>query len=227
VASDGALSATATVAITVTAVNDAPVAGDDAYTTTEDVVLTVAAPGVLGNDSDADGDPLTAVLAVPPAHGALTLDAAGAFVYTPTLNWSGADAFTYVASDGVLTATATVGITVTAVNDAPVAADDAYTTTEDVVLTVAAPGVLGNDSDVDGDPLTAVLAAPPAHGAVALDAAGAFVYTPTLNWSGVVTFTYRANDGLADSNPATVTITVTPAPGWKVYLPLVGNGYTP
>jgi hypothetical protein len=153
----------------------------------------------------------------------VVLSADGAFVYTPTLDWSGADTFSYVASDGALSATATVAITVTAVNDAPVAGDDAYTTSEDVVLVVAAPGVLGNDSDSDGDPLRAVLDAPPAHGAVALSADGAFVYTPMLNWSGVVTFTYWANDGLVDSNPAAVTITVTPAPGWKVYLPLVGK----
>ena len=86
--------------ITVTAVNDAPAAADDAYSTTEDTPLTVAAPGVLANDTDPDGDPLTAVLVTGPSHGTLTLNANGSFTYTPAANYNGPDSFTYRASDG-------------------------------------------------------------------------------------------------------------------------------
>ena len=90
----------ATVTITVTATNDAPAAVADAHTTAEDTVLTVPAPGVLGNDSDPDGDPLTAVLVTGPSHGTLTLNANGSFSYTPAADFTGSDSFTYRASDG-------------------------------------------------------------------------------------------------------------------------------
>src|SRR2546427_3093347 len=149
----------ATVTITVTAVNDAPSAGNDTYTVNQDTPLTLAAPGVLGNDSDVDGDSLTAALGTGPLKGTLTLNANGSFTYAPNANVNGSDSFTYRASDGTLTSNlATVTITITPVNDAPVATNDGYTTAEDTPLTVvAATGVLTNDTDVDGDPLTAVL----------------------------------------------------------------------
>jgi VCBS repeat-containing protein len=92
----------------------------------------------------------------------------------------------------------------------PVAVNDGYSTPEDTSLTVAAPGVLGNDDDAEDDALTAVLVTGPASGTLAFKADGSFVYTPTLNLNGAVTFTYRANDGTSNSNAATVTITVTP-----------------
>ena len=96
-------------------------------------------------------------------------------------------------------------ITVSAVNDAPTAADDAYSTAEDTALTVAAPGVLGNDSDPDGDPLSAVLGSGPSHGTLTLNANGSFTYTPAANFNGSDSFTYRASDGTLTSNLATVT----------------------
>jgi hypothetical protein len=89
-----------TVSLTVTAVNDVPVALAESFTTSEDDTLVIAAPGVLGNDSDADGDALTAVLVSGPAHGTLTLNANGSFTYTPTANYNGADSFTYKPNDG-------------------------------------------------------------------------------------------------------------------------------
>ena len=211
-ANDGtANSNTATVTVTVTAVNDAPVAvPDGGYGTPEDTPLTVAAPGVLANDSDADGNALTAIQEAGPASGTLVLNANGSFVYTPALNFNGVVTFTYHSNDGTANSnTATVTITVTAVNDAPVAVDDGYSTPEDTPLTVAAPGVLANDSDADGDPLTAIQEAGPASGTLVFNANGSFVYSPALNFNGVVTFTYHANDGTAGSNTATVTITVT------------------
>jgi VCBS repeat-containing protein len=170
----------------------------------------VAAPGVLGNDSDPDGNPLTAVLGSGPSHGTLTLNANGSFTYTPAANYNGSDSFTYRASDGTLTSNlATVTLAITAVNDAPTAADDAYSTAEDTARTVAAPGVLGNDSDPDGDTLSAVLGSGPSHGSLALSANGGFTYTPAANFNGSDSFTYRASDATLTSGLATVTLTVT------------------
>ncbi|HEY6169749.1 MAG TPA: Ig-like domain-containing protein, partial [Verrucomicrobiae bacterium] len=211
-ANDGTTnSAPATVSLTVLPVNDAPDAANDAFSVNEDSLLTVTAPGVLANDSDVDGDPLTAVLVNGPAHGTLTLNTNGSFIYRPATNYNGPDSFTYKANDGLAdSAPVTVSITVNPVNDPPVAANDAYSVNEDTLLTVAAAGVLANDSDVDGDPLTAILVAAPAHGTLTLNTNGSFIYRPATNFNGTDTFTYKANDGAADSAPATVTITVFP-----------------
>ena len=171
----------------------------------------MAAPGVLANDTDVDGNPLTASVVASPTHGTLTLNANGSFTYTPAANYNGADSFTYRANDGTANSnTATVSITVNPVNDAPVAANDSYSTNEDTALTVAAPGVLGNDTDVDGNPLTASVVASPTHGTLTLNSNGSFTYTPTANYNGPDSFTYRANDGTANSNTATVSITINP-----------------
>jgi VCBS repeat-containing protein len=193
-------------------VNDAPVAVDDSYTTAEDEVLMIAAPGVLGGDSDVEGDASTALLVGGPSHGTLMLNGDGSFTYTPDANYHGPDSFSYKVNDGSLDSnTATVSITVTPVDDAPVAVGDSYTTAEDEALTIAAPGVLGNDSDVDGDALTALLVGGPSHGTLTLNGVGSFTYTPDANYHGPDGFSYEANDGSLDSNLATVTITVTPS----------------
>jgi VCBS repeat-containing protein len=169
----------------------------------------VDAPGVLDNDSDPEGDTLTAVVESGPAHGTLTLNADGSFRYTPAPNFNGADSFTYRASDGGASSNlATVDLTVTAANDVPAATDDAYSTAEDTQLTVDAPGVLANDSDADGDALSAVVGSGLAHGTLTLNANGSFAYTPAANFNGADSFTYRASDGSATSNLATVSITV-------------------
>jgi VCBS repeat-containing protein len=209
-ANDGAAdSNVATVNITINSVNDAPVAVNDSYTTNEDTALTVAAPGVLGNDTDADGDALTAILVTGPAHGALTLNANGSFTYTPVANYNGGDSFTYKANDGTInSANATVSITITAVNDPPVAVNDAYSVNEDTTLNIAAPGLLGNDTDVEGSALTAAVVTGPDHGTLTLNANGSFTYTPAANYNGSDSFTYKANDGTADSNVASVNITI-------------------
>jgi VCBS repeat-containing protein len=191
--------------------NTTPVAADDTYSVAEDTTLLVAAPGLLDNDSDADGNPLTAVLVSGPAHGALTLHADGSFLYTPATDFHGLDHFTYRASDGVADSTeATVTITVTPVNDAPAVVDDTYSVAEDTTLLVAAPGLLANDSDVDGDPFTVEQVSGPAHGTLTVSADGSFFYTPAADFYGVDHFTYRTSDGGATSPAATVTIAVTP-----------------
>lgn len=193
------------------AVNQPPIASGDSYSTDEDVVLTVAAPGVLGNDTDADADPLTATVVTPPTSGTLALSADGSFTYTPNADFNGADSFTYKANDASTDSnTATVSLSVGALNDAPVATGDSYTTTEDVALAIPDPGVLGNDADADGDALTATLVSGPSNGTLTLDADGSFGYTPNVDFDRTDSFTYRASDGTAHSDPVTVTITVTP-----------------
>jgi VCBS repeat-containing protein len=204
-----AYSNVATVAITVTPVNDAPLVVNDLYTTDEDTTLNVPATGVLFNDTDVESDPLTAVLVDNVAQGILTLDPDGFFSYTPDLNFFGTDSFTYNANDGSADSIiATVTITVNAINDPPVAAGDLFTTNEDTTLNVAASGVLTNDTDVEFDSLTAVLVDSTTHGALTLNPDGSFTYEPELHYNGTDSFTYKANDDLADSNVATVTLNV-------------------
>jgi Ca2+-binding RTX toxin-like protein len=170
-----------------------PVAVADSYTVAPGGTLTVAAPGVLANDTDADNDTLTAALATGPTSGSLALQPDGSFTYTPTAtNVSNA---------------ATVTITIS--NVAPVAKDDAYSVIGGGTLMVPAPGVLGNDTDPNGDTLTAVLVNDVSSGTLALNPNGSFTYTPGEDTSGPVTFTYRASDGTSTSNLATVTIAVT------------------
>ena len=120
-----------------------------------------------------------------------------------TVTWTVYDGTDYSAPQ-------TSTITVTGVNDAPVAVNDSYATDEETALTVAGPGVLANDTDVDGDSLSALLLTGPSHGTVTLNANGSFTYTPTANYNGADSFTYQANDGTADSGAATVSITVNP-----------------
>ena len=200
-----------TVVVELTGVNDAPVAAGETYQLGEGGVLTVpGSDGVLANDEDVDSAVLGAVLVEGPAHGTLTLNADGSFSYTSEASFDGSDSFTYRASDGALESnTATVSLTGSAVNHAPVANNNSYSMNEDTTLTVAtAAGVLTNDTDADGDALSAVLVSGPAHGALALGADGAFSYTPNANFFGSDSFSYKANDGIADSKAATVGITI-------------------
>ena len=191
-----------------------PLAVADAYSTLVDTPLSVAAPGVLGNDLQRGAASMTAVLDAGAASGALSLNSDGSFSYTPGSGFSGSDSFAYhvEGSDGgggtLLSNTVTVSLTVNAANSAPVATNDSYSTDENMALTVTAPGVLGNDTDADNDGLSAELVTTTASGNLTLNADGSFTYTPNVNFSGVDIFTYRADDGSAQSNIATVTITV-------------------
>ena len=405
----------ATVTITINSVNDAPVAEDDTYTVDEDAVLTVAAPGVMENDSDVDGDALSVSLRSNVSNGTLTLISDGSFTYTPNANFNGTDSFTYnlnsspqpmsgwtdwatvtitvtpvndapeldpindatmpelepigimatvydpdsenftfslingpegatihpelgifawtpteaqgpgvytfsikVCDDGTpslcdqeevtltieevnlapeldpignkeidegveftFTATATdpdlpeqsliysmvdapegavidsetgtftwtptraqvgehtikicvsdgeledcetITITVKLVNQAPVAVADAYSTMKNEELEVAAPGVLENDTDADGDDLTAVLGETVQHGILVLNADGSFTYTPEEDFVGEDSFTYQAFDGNDHSELVTVTITVVAPPVWHLYFPIIIPG---
>ncbi len=154
------------------------------------------------------GTVLTALWTGGPANGALTLNNNGGFSYTPNTNFVGTDSFTYEAFDGVTNSNpATVTITVTT-NHPPVANNDNFSVAENSTLAVAIPGVLANDTNVDGGGLTAVLVSGTAHGSVNLSTNGGFVYAPMTNFIGTDSFTYEANDGFTNSSPATVTITV-------------------
>jgi VCBS repeat-containing protein len=104
--------------------------------------------------------------------------------------------------------TRTGSFTATVTNTLPVAVANAYTTNANTPLTVAASGVLGNDSDADGDAITAAQVTGPAHGALSLNANGGFTYTPAAGYSGADSFTYRANDGRQNGNTVTVSLTI-------------------
>ena len=193
--------------ITVTAVNDAPVAAGDAFNGAEDVAMT---GNVLTNDADIDSATLTAALVAGPGHGAVTLLANGQFTYTPAANYNGPDTFTYRAYDAALySGTVTVSLTIAAVNDGPVARPDAFALAEEGAVSGS---VAGNDSDIENNPFTLAVVTPPAHGQLTAFAAnGAFTYVPDADFAGADTFTYRATDSLgAAGAPATVTLTVAP-----------------
>jgi len=209
---DGALYSDPTVVtLNIAPVADAPRPIADEYATDEDTQLDVAAPGVLGNDTDPDSPTIAPVLGTAPSHGRLELGDDGAFAYRPNADFNGTDSFTYTATDGVLTSgPVTVTITVNPVNDPPAGVEQSYTTDEDTMLTVAAPGLLQGASDVDGDPLTVVLFSSPDRGTLELASDGSFTYLPDPNYNGTDTFSYRVSDGEALTDPITVTITINP-----------------
>jgi large repetitive protein len=213
--SDGFLTDVGTVTITVTdpAANTAPVANDDSFTTLQDTTLTVDAPGVLANDTDPEGDVIHVSDQGSSTNGIVSLNSNGSFVFTPTPGFTGTSSFTYQVADANLTGNvATVTIDVTAAIRPPVAVNDSYSTPQETTLIVdGAHGLLANDSDPDGDPLTVVIITSPEHGATIFGSNGAITYTPDAGFVGTDSFTYRATDGKDQSNLATVTIEVTAA----------------
>ena len=201
-ASDSALTATATVTVSVTCAADSPSAVDDVLTVAED---TQGSVNVVANDSDPDGDTLTVTAVTDPPHGTVTNNGDGTVGYKGSQNYCGNDSFSYTVSDGALTDTATVTVTVTCVNDAPVTVDDAATTPEDTNIHVH---VRANDSDPDGDTLTVVSLTDPPHG-TAVIAADAASYTPDANFCGNDTFDYTLRDPSGATAVGHVFVTVT------------------
>ncbi len=192
---------TATVAVTVTPVNDPPVARPDSATTPEDTPVVIAP---LGNDSDLDGNPLTITGATSP-NGTVTINPDGTVTFTPNADFNGPTTITYTISDGQGgTTTATIAVTVTPVNDPPVARNDVFTMDED---TTARIPVLANDTDTDGDPLTVTAASSP-DGIVVINADGTIGFTPTRDFVGPATITYTISDGRGGTSTATVTVNV-------------------
>ena len=209
----------------VDAENRPPLAVNDAYTTLEDTPLNVAAPGVLGNDSDPDGNPITAQLVTGPTRGTLTLNANGSFSYTPNANANGTDSFTYNAFDGQVPSTtpATVTITITPVNDAPsFTAGPNQTVNEDAGPQTVNPWATAlNDGDpevaqnlsfeITNNTNAALFSTVPA-----VSSTGVLTYTPAANANGSATITLRirddggtANGGVDVSATQSFTITVT------------------
>lgn len=183
--------------------NTAPVAGNDNTSTNEDTAVTVS---VLANDSDANGDALTVSVLTGATKGSLVVNANNTITYTPTANTNGLDSFTYQVNDGHGgTVSATVSLTVNAVNDAPVAANDSATTNEDTATILS---VKSNDTDIDGDTLAVSVLTNPTHGAVVVNADNTISYTPTANYYGADSFTYQVNDGHGGTASASVSLTV-------------------
>ena len=198
--------------LTVTAVNDAPVAADDPDTTAEDTPVTIS---VLGNDTDVENDTLTVSLtgATAPSNGGVVVEADNTITYTPAANFNGVDTFTYFANDGATDSVtaATVTVTVTAANDDPVGVADAETTNEDTPVDI---DVVANDTDVDiatnGQSLSvaALTLTDASNGTTSLNGDGTVRYTPNLNFNGSDSFTYSVTDGTATIGPVTVSVTV-------------------
>jgi hypothetical protein len=184
-----------------------PIAAQDNYEVVPNTSLNVAAPGVLSNDGDADGDPLQAVLVGSAANGTVVLNPDGSFDYAPNPGFNGVDQFAYQASDGTeQSGTAPVFILV---NTVPVGVDDTYATATDTPLVVAAPGVTGNDLDPDGGSLGAYLTYSTSFGTLALNESdGSFTYTPNPGFEGTDGFGYQPFDGLVSGTPASVIIVV-------------------
>ena len=207
VVSDGVGTATATLAIEVQ--NESPTAVNDSYSVHSGNTLTVAAgAGVLSNDSDGDGDPFSVLSHGAAGNGTISIGADGAFEYTPNAGFAGNEFVTYVVSDGVGTATATLVIEVQ--NVAPVAGDDTYSVQTGNALVILAPaGVLANDGDPDGDVLSVVSHGDAANGAISIDADGALNYTPNPGFVGAETISYTISDGTSTAS-GQLTINVTP-----------------
>jgi gliding motility-associated-like protein/uncharacterized repeat protein (TIGR01451 family) len=191
----------ASLVITVSAVNDPPIAYNDTKTTPEDTPVsgTVSA-------TDVDGDALTYSKGSDPAHGTVTINSNGTYTYTPGFTYNGTDNFTVVVSDGHGgTATATITIIVTSVNNIPTISDDMKVTKEDIPVS----GYL-TASDLDGDVLSFSKTSNPSHGTVVLEPDGFYAYFPNKDYNGTDSFNVMVSDGHGGYDEATVTIIITP-----------------
>ncbi len=217
--SDGGATATGSRVLSFIPVNDAPVLGPVAKPGTEDTVVTFAATDFHAVYSDVEGAALSSITVVtPPASGSLSLSGVavtvgqtipaanlGNLTYTPVANDTGSKTFTVKASDGVaLSEAAVVTISLAAVNDAPLAAAQSVTTAEEV-----AQAIVLNGTDVEGSSLTHTVVSPPTKGVLSGTAPN-LTYTPNANVNGSDAFTFKVNDGTADSAAATVSILITP-----------------
>lgn len=207
---------TATVNITVNAINDAPVANDDTASVDEDGTTDIA---VLDNDTDADGqadlDPATVKILSDSLHGVATVNADGTISYKPNADYNGDDTFTYEVCDKANPSecdSARVDVSVTPVNDAPVARDDTASTPEDTPLTLTQNQLLQNDNAGaanENQTLTVTNVANPVNGTVVLNQDGTITFTPTENYNGNgARFDYTITDGQGNESTATAVVNV-------------------
>jgi hypothetical protein len=192
--------------VTLTVLDSPPTANNDSYTTAENAKLTVAAPGVLSNDFDANGDSITASLVSTVSHGTLAFYSSGGFAYTPATNYYGTDSFVYRAYDGLMySGNAIVTLTVTHVNQAPVANNQNVSTVED-----AATDIVLTATDVDSTNLTYSIVSGPTNGTLSAfnTNTGAITYTPARHVNGSDSFLFRVSDGsLYSTGRVALTIT--------------------
>ena len=192
-----------TITFTITPVNDAPVAVADNATVLEDGVLNSS---VATNDFDVDHTSLTFNIIANPSSGNLQFNNNGSYTYTPAANFFGTVSLTYQVCDPLgLCSQTTCTIQVQAVNDAPVAMDDSFTTNEDVAISGS---VATNDIDIDSPELLYILQQGPAEGNLEFNPDGTFVYTPALDDSGVYTATYEVSDDQGGADIATITLII-------------------
>ena len=204
----GAVSNTASVSINISGNNDAPRTVDDEVTTEEDASVRVK---VLDNDEDIDGsmDITSVALVVMPKNGTVEVQSDGSVIYTPNKDYFGLDTFTYTVKDteNALSSEANVNVSVTSINDAPIAVNDTVVLKEDIPLDINA---IGNDSDVDGTIKSIQVLEAPTQGSVIIDTSTLqLTYSPNENFFGTDSFTYQTTDDLgAESNIATVLLTI-------------------
>ena len=215
-ASDGTLNSNvATVMVTITPVNDAPVASNTSLTTPEDTPLAGTLPV-----TDVDGPSLVYAIVANGTKGTavVTNTATGAFTYTPSTNLAGSDTVTFVVSDGALQSNVQEAalITITPVDDAPFAQGRSVRVLEDRPQAVELFGM-----DVEGQTLSFAIATPPTHGALT-GTAPDVTYTPDANYNGADSFTFTVSDGVAESQPATIGLTISSA-FWDTGGPEGGN----
>ncbi|MCJ8270495.1 MAG: tandem-95 repeat protein, partial [Psychrosphaera sp.] len=192
-----------TVTVTITPVNDLPIAVADTASTAEDTSVIIT---VLTNDSDPEGDPLT-VTAASATNGSTSVKSDFTISYIPNSNFHGTDTISYTLDDGNAgSSTGTVTVTVTSVNDVPVAVNDAITGNEDARIIV---DVLANDTDADGDALT-VTAVTTTNGTVSVQSDQSLEVLANIDFNGTVTISYTISDGQGGTASASVVVTVTP-----------------
>jgi PKD repeat protein len=192
----------------------------------DQIVKQMSKLSFTASATDVDGNTLTFALGESAPAGVTISSNSGAFSWTPTIDQGpGTYTVTLHVSDGAASDSETINITVSAANTAPLAADDAYVTGKNQPLAVAAQsGVLANDSDVDGDALTATLVGLPEKGKLTFNSDGSFTYTPENEFVGTASFTYLARDGRKESSVARVQIAVTGIPvtgPTQLYIPII------
>ena len=203
---DGALTATQIFTIVVTPVNDAPVAVDDITTVLEDAEATSI--DVLANDTDEEGDPLTLLSVTTSGTGTVTVDGA-LLEYTPAADFNGTEEVSYTVSDGLLTSAGMLTITVTPVNDPPIAIEDIASVLENAFMTSI--DVISNDIDVDGDILSLTAVSYSGLGTVVVNVDEFSVdYTPAPNFIGTEVINYSVTDGILSSEGVLKINVITP-----------------